>query len=79
MFGNRFNTNVMLSLGMKQFINGPIRITKDNQTIIDLVFANNKIVVQIIHEPKITDHTWLKVELSANRSENKYREFKIIE
>jgi len=60
---------------MKQFVNGPTRITKDSQTIIDLVFANNKIEVQIIHESKITDYAWLKVELSANRSESKYREF----
>jgi len=36
-----------------------------NKFIIDLVFANNKIEIQVIHEPKITDHAWLKVELSA--------------
>lgn len=29
----------MLSLGMKQFVDKPTRITKDSQTIIDLVFA----------------------------------------
>jgi len=46
----------MLSLGMKQYVNGLTRITKNSQTIIDLVFANNKIEVQVIHEPKITDH-----------------------
>jgi len=65
----------MLSLGMKQYVNGSTKITKDSQTIIDLVFANNKIEVQVIHESKITDHAWLKVELNASKSESKYREF----
>jgi len=54
----------MLSLGMKQYINKPTRITKDSHTII--IFINNKSEVQIIHEPKITDHAWLKVVLSAS-------------
>jgi len=31
----------MLSLGMKQYVNEPTRITKDSQTIIDLIFVNN--------------------------------------
>jgi len=65
----------MSSLGMKQYVNEPTRITKDSQTIIDLFFANNNKTVQVIHEPKITDHAWLKVELSASKNESKYREF----
>jgi len=65
----------MLSLGMKQYVNEPTRITKDSQTIIDLIFANNNKTVQVIHEPKITDHAWLKVELSVSKNESKYREF----
>ncbi|XP_011632002.1 uncharacterized protein LOC105423786 [Pogonomyrmex barbatus] len=65
----------MLSLGMKQYVNEPTRITKDIQTIIDLIFANSNKRVQVIHEPKITDHAWLEVELSVNKIENKYREF----
>jgi len=65
----------MLSLGMKQYVNKPTRITKDSQTIIDLIFANNNKTVKVIHEPKITDHAWLKVELSASKNESKYREF----
>jgi len=40
---------------MKQYVNEPTRITKDSQTIIDLIFANNNKIVQVIHEPKITD------------------------
>jgi len=65
----------MLSLGMKQYVNEPTRITKNSQTIINLIFANSNKTVQITHEPKITDHAWLKVELSANKNESKYREF----
>jgi len=65
----------MLRLGMKQYVNEPTRITKDSQTITDLIFANNNKTVRVIHEPKITDHAWLKVELSASINESKYREF----
>ncbi|XP_025269746.1 uncharacterized protein LOC112639559 [Camponotus floridanus] len=65
----------MLSLGMKQYVNEPTRITKDSQTIIDLIFANNDKIVQVIHEPKITDHAWLKVEMNVSKIESKYREF----
>jgi len=61
----------MLSLDMKRYINEPTRITKDSQTIIDLIFANNNKIVQVIHEPKITDHAWLKVELSVSKNESK--------
>src|SRR5436190_4025821 len=66
---------IMLSLGMKQYVNEPTRITKDSRTIIDLIFANNNKIVQVIHEPKITDHAWLKVELSVSKTISKYREF----
>jgi len=56
MFGNRFNTNGYNVKLRHETVCQWTRITKDNQTIIDLVFANNKIEVQIIHELKITDH-----------------------
>jgi len=35
----------MLSLGMKQYVNEPTRITKDSRTIIDLIFANYRRVL----------------------------------
>jgi len=47
--------------------------TKDSQTIIDLIFANNNKTVQVIHEPKIMDRVWLKVELSVSKNKSKYR------
>ncbi|KYN00041.1 hypothetical protein ALC62_09196 [Cyphomyrmex costatus] len=57
---------IMQSLGMKQYVYEPTRITKDSRTIIDLIFANKEVKVQVQHEPKITDHAWLKIELKGN-------------
>ncbi|EZA50288.1 hypothetical protein X777_11299 [Ooceraea biroi] len=37
---------IMLGLGMKQYVDKPTRVTKDSQTIIDLIFANRKINIQ---------------------------------
>jgi hypothetical protein len=74
-FYTRKLQTTMLSVGMNQYVNEPTRITKDSQTIIDLIFANKKLEVQVIHEPKITDHAWLKVELGKSKSGNKYREY----
>lgn len=65
----------MASLGMKQYVNEPTRVTNNSQTIINLCFANNKVQVQVIQEPKITDHAWLRVVLSASKAVSKYREF----
>ncbi|XP_070154026.1 uncharacterized protein [Polyergus mexicanus] len=76
-FYTRKLQTTMLSLSMKQYVNKPTRITKDSKTIIDLIFANDKIEVQVMHEPKITDHAWLKVELNANKFDNKYRELSV--
>ncbi|KAM0730334.1 hypothetical protein ACS0PU_002663 [Formica fusca] len=76
-FYTRKLQTTMLSLGMKQYVNQPMRITKDSKTIIDLIFTNNKIEMQVTHEPKITDHAWLKVELNANKFDNKYRKLSV--
>lgn len=65
----------MLNLGMKQFVDEPTRITKDSQTIIDLVFANNVIVVKIWDKNKITDHAWLKIEMNSFKLKEKYKIF----
>lgn len=59
---------------MKQYVKEPTRITKDNRTIIDLIFVNSNKIVQVTHEPKIIDHAWLKVEVNVNKSKSKYRE-----
>jgi len=74
-FYTRKLQTVMSSLGMKQYVNSPTRITKDSKTMIDLLFANHKVQVQVMHEPKITDHEWLKIVLNEDKAVNKYREF----
>lgn len=66
----------MLSLGMKQYVNKPTRITQDSRTIIDLVFGNMSVQLQVEHEPKITDHAWIKVELGKSNTESKQKEYK---
>lgn len=65
----------MASLGFKQYVNVPTRVTKDNRTMIDLLFANHKVRVQVMHEPKITDHAWIKVVLNKKEVQKKYKEF----
>lgn len=74
-FYSRKLISALSSLGMKQYVNKPTRIMKDSQTIIDLMFTNFEIEVQVKYEPRITDHAWLKVELKPGKTENKYREF----
>lgn len=65
----------MQSLGMKQYVDKPTRVTNNSKTIIDLIFANKEINVQVDYEPKITDHAWIKVMLNVSKNENKYKEF----
>ncbi|XP_011693473.1 PREDICTED: uncharacterized protein LOC105453329 [Wasmannia auropunctata] len=81
MDSKNFYTNslktTMLSLGMKQYVNRPTRIINGRQTIIDLVFANKEVELQVDYESQIADHAWLKVKLNASRSENKYREYSV--
>lgn len=67
----------MASLGMKQYVEEPTRITKDSRSTIDLLFANKNVQLQVAHEPKITDHAWVKVVLSTNKVENMLREFSV--
>ena len=66
----------MLGLGMKQYVNEPTKITQNSRTIIDLVFANTRMKLQLEHTPKITDHAWIKIEVGTCKRENRQREFK---
>ncbi|XP_036144770.1 uncharacterized protein LOC118646290 [Monomorium pharaonis] len=65
----------MQSLGMKQYVDKPTRVTENSKTIIDLVFANKDINVEVKYKPKITDHEWIKVVINTNKIVNKYKEF----
>lgn len=60
---------------MKQYVDKPTRIIKDNQTLIDLIFANIKINCDVYDVPKIADHVWLSVELNRGNVNDKYRVF----
>ncbi|RLU21737.1 hypothetical protein DMN91_006113 [Ooceraea biroi] len=66
---------IMSGLGMKQYVDKPTRVTKDSQTIIDLIFANRKINIQVCEEPKITDHAWLQIKLKIKDLEDRYKEW----
>lgn len=71
---------IMNSMGMKQYVNEPTRITKESRSIIDLVFSNKKIETSVMSEPMITDHACLKIECPEskqknNKMENKYNRY----
>ncbi|KAL6254749.1 hypothetical protein P5V15_014075 [Pogonomyrmex californicus] len=65
--------NEMLYLGMKQYVDKPTRITRNSQTLIDLVFTNTKVNCNVYDKPRIMDH--LCVELNKSNVNEKYREF----
>ncbi|XP_011699463.1 PREDICTED: uncharacterized protein LOC105456838, partial [Wasmannia auropunctata] len=64
----------MSSLGLKQYVDRPTRVTSNSQTLIDLVFANIKIKCKVYDKPKITDHSWLSVEVNVSKNKDKYKE-----
>lgn len=66
----------MACLGMKQYVDKPTRITKNSKTLIDLVFSNKRVNCRVFDRPKITDHSWISVEIKCIDDEHdKYREF----
>lgn len=48
---------VMNSVGLRQLVKEATRIVQNSETLIDLVFANVKMEIDVWHEPKITDHS----------------------
>ena len=48
---------VMNTVGLKQVVNEPTRIVNTSETIIDFIFTNTEVEVEVNHEPKITDHS----------------------
>lgn len=63
----------MANLGMMQYVDKPTRVTKDSKTLIDLVFANHKLNCNVHDRSKITDHSWISVELYVKIKSDKYR------
>lgn len=71
--------SVLKSLGMKQFINEPTRITKNSKTLIDYVISNRyKMKVKVLLNEKISDHSTIICDFekkceSNGRVENKQK------
>lgn len=40
---------------------------KGSRTTIDLIFANNKINIEVLNKPKITDHVRLELEFNKKK------------
>lgn len=53
----------LLSVGLKQYIRNPTRITDTSQTTIDLVFSNFYVQTEVLLTPKITDHSIIRIDL----------------
>jgi len=57
----------MNSAGLSQLIKEATRITSTSETIIDLVFSNMDLQVEVWHEPKITDHSMVMLNGNINK------------
>lgn len=64
---------VMNSVGLKQLVHEPTRITNSSETITDLIFTNMNVEVNVCHEPKITDHSMVEVYWNVNSVRNEDR------
>jgi len=62
-------TTEMSFLGVKQYIDKPTQVTKDSETLIDLIFANSKINCKVYDKLKITDHSWINVEILTSNED----------
>jgi len=60
----------MNSAGLSQLVKEATRFTSTSETIIELVFSNMYLQVEVWHEPKITDHSM--VVLNGNINEVKW-------
>lgn len=57
---------VFSGLGMKQYVCKPTRLYDTSSTLIDLLFSNYQINVQVIDSPQITDHAIIEFEITIN-------------
>lgn len=72
---------VMNSLGLGQLVKEATRIVQNSATLIDLVFGNVEMEVEVWHEPKITDHSaiviyWNLEEYVGKNKVITYRDYK---
>jgi len=59
-------TRIMYSIGLRQLVNEPTRIVNTSETIIDLIFTNEKVDVIMKHEPRIADHSIIVLQWNVN-------------
>lgn len=61
---NRYVINIknyFMSIGVKQFVAEPTRVTNTSETLIDYVITNRKRLTNQVHAvPKITDHSLIE-------------------
>lgn len=65
----------LLALGVKQYVKDATRITERSQTVIDLVYSNNKQRICVKQTPMITDHAWVLMLLKKYNNYNTQKEF----
>lgn len=54
--------------GLKQLVKDPTRVTLRSETLIDLIITNsNKIIVNVLSSPKITDHNIIAVKFKNKK------------
>lgn len=63
--------SVLKSLGMKQFVSEPTRITKNSKSLIDYVISNRyKMKVKVLLNEKISDHSTIICDLKQKCENN---------
>lgn len=74
---------VMNSLGLRQLVKEATRIVQNSEILIDLVFGNVEMKVEVWYEPTITDHSaivvYWNIEECVDENKNKaitYRDYK---
>jgi len=58
----------MNSAGLSQLVKEATRITSASETIIDLVFSNMDLQVEVWHEPNITDHSMVVLNWNIKKA-----------
>lgn len=61
---------VLLGLGMKQYICESTRISETSSTTIDLIFSNYRIEAKVLDSPQITDHALIEFKLAIGNHNN---------
>jgi len=74
-FYKRKLQDLMHNIDIQQYVKRPMRITESSRSLIDLIFSNKEVEVNVLNEPKVTNHVWLEVGLQPSGASDKYREY----